>query len=243
MSDSVKSTLPNLKDIPIDAIVFDMDNTLFDLIKAKQMACREVAKYIGKKDGKKLFNIFLEEEDSFEDVNCIAKYLKRRNLFKKGTYEKCRCIYECEKLRHLQVYEGVHKTLRKLRIYNLKLGVVSDATKKNVYSRLSWTNLNQYFFTTVSKERTGKTKPSLKPIISTLKDLDANPRKSVLVGDSLRRDIVAGNKLGMITAHAEYGEYKRSISKKEVEPDFTLNKIYHLLNHIDKYSQNVSSHK
>ncbi|KXA95762.1 hypothetical protein AKJ37_06595 [candidate division MSBL1 archaeon SCGC-AAA259I09] len=206
---------------PIHAIVFDMDNTLFDLVKAKLNACRKVTGHVGINDGEELFEYFLRDEVGFEDVKNIADYLRDRGFFEETVYRDCREIYENEKLENLQVYDGVRETLSYLNSQGLRLGLVSDANRKNVQARLERTKLGKYFDTTVSRERTGKTKPEPEPVKSALNDLGVDPENAMMVGDSLRRDIAPGKGLGMVTAHAEYGD--RNLESEEgPESDFGL---------------------
>lgn len=216
----------------IRAIVFDMDNTLFDLVEAKREACRKVTEYIGINDGMELFNYFLREEVGFEDVNCIADYLRDRNKFEKSVFKDCQDIYETVKLENLELYNGVRETLENLKLKGLNLAIVSDANEKNVKSRLEHTGLDKFFHTTVSRDRTGRTKPEPHSIISALKDLEVNPEMAMIVGDSLDRDITPGKELGMITAHAKYGD-KNTLDKRNSKPDVTLEKISDLLSYLN----------
>lgn len=222
----------NGKERTIKAVIFDMDNTLFDLIKAKIEACRKVTEHVGINDGRELFKYFLREGVGFEDVECIADYLRDKNLFEDSIFQDCQNIYEKGKLNNLDLYNGVRETLKKLKVNGLKLAIVSDANERNVKSRLSHTGLDKFFHTTVSRDRTGKPKPNPESIISALEDLEVNPEYTMIVGDSIDRDITPGKKLGMITAHAKYGD-KNTLDSRRTEPDITLENITDLLNHVN----------
>lgn len=205
----------------IRAAVFDMDNTLFDLVETKTEACKKVTRYVGINDGSELFGYFLRDESGFEDVSCIAEYLQDKGFSEETVYRDCREIYENEKLENRQVYDGVRETLSYLNSQGLRLGLVSDANRRNVDARLKRTNLRGFFNTTVSRDRTGKTKPEPEPVKSALNDLGVDPENAMMVGDSLRRDIAPGKGLGMVTAHAEYGD--RNLESEEgPESDFGL---------------------
>jgi phosphoglycolate phosphatase-like HAD superfamily hydrolase len=51
-----------------------MDNTLFDFVAAKQHACREVARSLGRDDGEALFSCFLNSPHGFESHENIKDY-------------------------------------------------------------------------------------------------------------------------------------------------------------------------
>lgn len=220
--------LVNGEEKRVQAVVFDMDNTFFDLVGAKMDACRKVTEHVGINDGGELFDYFLRDGAGFEDVECIADYLRDREIFEEGLFRDCRSIYETEKLENLELYGGVRETLEKLRSSGLRLAVVSDASRENVETRLGHTGLEKFFHTTVSRDRTGRTKPEPDSIAMALKDLEVDPEKAVMVGDSLGRDIAPARKLGMITVHAEYGDRNFEDGNGSV-PDFSLEDIKDLI--------------
>ncbi|MDD1716568.1 MAG: hypothetical protein LUQ01_06185, partial [Methanolinea sp.] len=50
---------------PVRAVLFDMDNTLFDLVAAKQEACRAVVASLPRGRGEELFEYFLRPSRGF----------------------------------------------------------------------------------------------------------------------------------------------------------------------------------
>ncbi|HMA05982.1 MAG TPA: hypothetical protein VKO45_08670, partial [Methanomicrobiales archaeon] len=62
------------RDRRITAIIFDMDNTLFDFVAAKQHACQEVAKFLGRDDWEALFSCFIDSKHGFESHENIKDY-------------------------------------------------------------------------------------------------------------------------------------------------------------------------
>lgn len=208
----------------IEAVVFDMDNTFFDFVEAKLNACNKVTDFIGKKNGEKLFDYFLRDEVGFEDVKSIEDYLKDEGKYERDVYEKCCKIYEGTKLESLQLYEGVEETLRDLKSHGLKLAVVTNAGRENLSLRLDKTGLSPFFETTVSRDCTGKAKPEPEPILSALENIEVEPEKALMVGDSIQRDIFPAKKLGMMTAYAEYGD-RNTEEYNCIEPDLILKDI------------------
>ncbi|KXA99033.1 hypothetical protein AKJ40_04135 [candidate division MSBL1 archaeon SCGC-AAA259M10] len=208
----------------IEAVIFDMDNTFFDFIQAKIIACEKVTERIGRNDGQELLNYFLRDDVNFEDVECIADYLKDRDSYDEEIFQECCKIYEDIKLNTIELYDGVEETLEDLKNMGLKLAVVSNAGKEHVKSRLNKTGLTRFFETVVSRDETKKAKPDPEPILSALNVLGVSPKKALMVGDSIQRDIKPGEKLGMVTAYAQYGD-RNSESEEHVEPDIRLSNI------------------
>ncbi len=212
----------------IEAIIFDMDNTLFDLVEAKKKACEKIVKYLERNDADELYDYFLREGVNYENPENISNYLDDRNIQDRDIHEKCQEIYEKEKLENISPYENVEKTLEELKDSELKLAIVSGANQKNVEARLKKAGLYSYFDFIVSRDETGKAKPDPKSLLKTLKKLNVNPPKSLIVGDSKKRDIKPGKEIGMITAHAEYGD-KNFSEKVEKEANISLDKISNLV--------------
>ena len=55
----------------IQAVLFDMDNTLFDFLEAKLIACRRIVAHLGAGDAESLLQYFLRETAGFEDLENI----------------------------------------------------------------------------------------------------------------------------------------------------------------------------
>ena len=106
---------------PVSTLLFDMDNTLFDLVGAQIASCHEIVQFLGYTDGEELFSYFLRPVHGFESHAHIRQYMEDRNIPVDGIYEKACRIYESEKLRHISPYDGVTETLRLLRERALKI--------------------------------------------------------------------------------------------------------------------------
>ncbi|WP_445476150.1 hypothetical protein ACT9XH_05390 [Methanococcoides methylutens] len=52
----------------IKAVLFDMDNTLFDFLEAKLTACKKMVEYIGAGDPEAMLGYFLRGTPGFEDL-------------------------------------------------------------------------------------------------------------------------------------------------------------------------------
>mgnify|MGYP000060326086 CR=1 FL=1 len=190
----------------ISSLIFDMDNTLFDLVGAKMRACGRVASHCRNGSADELFSYFLRRPGGFEDPVNIRDYLMHHGCFSEDVYQECTGIYREEKLRDLAPYPGVVATLRLLTDNGFRMALVTDAHLPETRARLKRTGLSGFFNPVVTFEVTRSHKPSTLPFLSALMQMNARARETLLVGDSPVRDIAPGVVLGMTTVYARYGD-------------------------------------
>ncbi|MCK9307465.1 MAG: HAD family hydrolase [Methanoculleus sp.] len=215
----------------IEAVLCDMDNTLFDLVGAKREACRCVVDYLGTGDPETLFSQFLRGIHGFEDYANIRDYLEDLGVYEPETFEVCCRTYEDVKLDRVTAYPGVEETLRCLADAGIGLAVATDAESFQARRRLEKTGLIDHFEVVVTPEISGRRKPEPDSLLYALRQLDTAPAKAMMVGDSLVRDIAPGRQLGMVTAFAAYGDWRRS-SVADVEADIILAEFAELPGHV-----------
>lgn len=189
----------------IKAVIFDLDDTLVDFIPAKLKACEEVVKLAQRGSAEELLNYFLRGKHGFENHENIADFLRDHGVFSQELFLQCCEVYEKTKLERIRIYPGIEEVLKKLKELGFKLAVVTDAENGKAVSRLRKFNLEHYFDAIVSADMSGKRKPEPDSILLALKKLGVRVEEAVLVGDSIRRDITAGKRIGMKTIFASYG--------------------------------------
>jgi putative hydrolase of the HAD superfamily len=194
------------REVEFKAVIFDMDNTLFDFVEAKLVACKATVDCIQRDDDLELLEYFLKDRKNIENLNNIAEYLHDRKLYTQKVFDECCEVYYNTKMENIIEYTGVTQTLQAIVEAGMKSAVVTDADMKNANARLKKTKLMKYFEVVVAYDIVGKLKPEPDSILFALDKLDLEPTETVLVGDSLDRDITPGNKLGMVTVYASYGD-------------------------------------
>jgi putative hydrolase of the HAD superfamily len=220
----------------ITKLLFDMDNTLFDLVSAQISACHGVAKYLGNDDGNALFEYFLRPVRGFESHENILDYMIHCSLSPEGMYKEACRIYEKEKLRYITPYPGVRETLEVLRGCGYPMGIVTDAHSKDATLRLEKVGLLPFFCGMVSYDMVGVKKPAPDPFLFALEMMKAKTHEVLLVGDSPRRDIEPCRLLGIRTVYARYGDrlsYDKSVSRA----DFTIDSMDELPGILDGFSE------
>jgi FMN phosphatase YigB (HAD superfamily) len=154
----------------IEAVVFDLDNTLVDFMLMKRKA---VAAGI-----RSMIDAGLTY--SFEEVNSVIdrvyneQGIEYQRVFNQVLQELDHAVdhkilaagivgYRKAREASLVPYPHVHMTLFTLARMGLKLGVVSDAPKLEAWLRLCSLNLHHIFDAVVTFEDTGERKPSPSP--------------------------------------------------------------------------------
>lgn len=183
-----------------------MDNTLFDLVGAKNEACRSVVRHFGRDDWEDLFAYFMRPHYGFEDWRNIRDYLVDRNIFTPADYHLCCSMYESVKLGSIRVYPGISDLLGNLKSMGIPLALVTDADMGHARSRLGISELSGHFNHMVTYEMTGRKKPDHAPFILALKKLGLSADQTVMVGDSPVRDLAPAREIGMHTVYARYGD-------------------------------------
>lgn len=106
----------------------------------------------------------------------------------------------------------------------MKLAVLTDAHRDNALLRLEKLGLASYFDHIITTEMTGAKKPALEPFLLALQLLGTTAEETLLIGDSIRRDIAPGKRLGMLTAYARYGDRNVRVPL-QCTPDLVLNSV------------------
>src|SRR5512147_1131782 len=92
----LRAGLPGTGRKPIRALLFDMDNTLFDLVGAQMTACNAVTRSLGVDEPDLLFPYFLRPARGFESHENILDFMQDRGIPHDGAYDRARRIYEEE---------------------------------------------------------------------------------------------------------------------------------------------------
>lgn len=213
---------------PVRAFLFDMDNTLFDLVGAQAAACREVARHLGYDDGNELFSYFLSGTHGFESTENIRQYMADKSIPADGLFEDACRIYADEKLRQIVPYPGVEETVKAVRELGLPMLIVTDAEAPDARLRLDKSGLTRYFDRTISFDLVKEKKPAPAPFLAALDAAGTLPGETLFIGDSLRRDIAPCKKLGIRTVYARYGD-RFSGTRQEIEADYVIDRMDDLL--------------
>jgi putative hydrolase of the HAD superfamily len=211
---------------PVRALLFDMDNTLFDLVGAQMAACEAVARSLGIMEGNPLYPYFLRPVHGYESHENILDFMHERGIVP-GSCNSVLRTYEQEKIRAITPYPGVVDTLNRIQDQGLPMGIITDAHSRDAVRRLEKAGLLSFFSCMVTYDLVLVKKPAHEPFILALDMLKSNADEVLLIGDSPRRDIEPAKTLGIRTVYARYGD-RFSDDRSSVQADYTLNTMAEL---------------
>jgi putative hydrolase of the HAD superfamily len=206
---------------PVKCLLFDMDNTLFDLVGAQIAACQAVVQQLGHHDGERLFSYFLSPTYGFESYENIREYMCDKSIPVDCSFRLACQVYESVKLEHIHPYEGVAETLKSLGAQGYDMGIVTDAHSRDAILRLEKTRLLPFFRCMVTYDMVKVKKPAPEPFLFALEMMKAGTEEAILIGDSPRRDIEPGRNLGIRTVYARYGD-RFSDDRSGISADFVI---------------------
>lgn len=211
----------------VSTLLFDMDNTLFDLVEAQITSCHAVVRFLGHDDGDELFSYFLQPVHGFESHGNIRQYMEERRIPLDGTLDAACRVYESVKLKAIHPYPGVVETLQYLSEEGYPMCIVTDAHSRDATLRLEKTGMLPYFTSLVSFDLVQEKKPGPGPFLTALEMMQASPPDVLLIGDSIRRDIEPCTRLGIRTVYARYGD-RFSADRQDHGADYVIDSMNEL---------------
>ncbi len=197
----------------IQAVIFDLDNTLLDFMKMKEYAVKSAI------TGMKEAGLNIDDQTSYDRI--VEMYnehgWENQQIFDEFLEESIGYVdnkvlaagivsYRRAREANLQVYPNVNRTLTELIKMGIKLAVVSDAPSREAWMRLFYLNLHHIFDVVLTFDDTGARKPSPVPFELALEKLDCAAKNTLMVGDWPERDVKGAKQLGMKTIFARYGD-------------------------------------
>ena len=217
----------------IQAIIFDLDNTLLDFIKMKQFAVKAAITAMNEA------GLNVDEEKAYQDIIdlYVDKGWENQQVFDDYLNQTIGEVsnkilaagivaYRRAREATLLVYPNVNKTLIELIKMGIKLAVVSDAPSREAWMRLYYLNLHHLFDPVLTYDDTGVRKPSPKPFQMALDYLKVKPEEALMGGDWPERDVVGAKQIGMKTIFARYGDTFGTIDSGA---DWEINDIYEVV--------------
>jgi putative hydrolase of the HAD superfamily len=180
----------------IKAVFFDLDNTLTDFMRMKEMAVDAAIrgmvdaglKLAPEEARSKIYAVYEREGIEFQ---LVFDHFLKDELGEIDHKILAAAIVAYRRVREsaLVLYPHVQLTLVDLAKRGLKLAVVTDAPKTQAWLRLCHLNLHHIFDLVITYEDTLERKPSRAPFVAALAGLGLLPEEVIMVGDWPERDM------------------------------------------------------
>jgi putative hydrolase of the HAD superfamily len=227
----------------INAVIFDLDNTLVDFMAMKRQAVDAAIRAMVDA------GLMLSVDEAKERIDLIYKErgIEFQNVFDQLLYDVFNKVdykilsagiiaYRRAREAALVPYPHVYMTLMELLKRGIHLAVVSDAPAREAWLRLCYLNFHHIFHVVVTFEDTGERKPAPGPFRKALSRLNVAPQEALMVGDWAERDMVGAGNLGIKTVFARYGD---TFGTVETHADYEINDVKDLLAILDRENRGI----
>ncbi|HJJ38734.1 MAG TPA: HAD family hydrolase [Methanocorpusculum sp.] len=204
---------------PYKAVLFDMDNTLFDFYSCMRAGCEAAVSVLSCGTPEELYSYYFRGRHSIEDHMNLQDFMNAHECFSVPLYFKTVAAFDAAKLNALVPYAGIREVLSVLKENKYLLGLITDAYTYAADERLKKTGLADFFDARVGYDTTGYKKPHHAPFECALDLLNCTPDEAVYVGDSVRRDIEPATAVGMTAIHARYGDVHENFYQPKLAVD------------------------
>jgi len=208
-----------------DAVLFDLDNTLFDVEQYMIGAFADVAAYLATEhdvDREQvqvdLLNLWRTETSMYPHL--FDDIIGDRSL--NADVEKVVTVFNDHEPT-LDPYDGVPKLIDRLQNSEYTLGVITDGTAYRQRRKLDELELRAAFETVVLTAEVGEAKPSPLPFQEAARRLGLTTDRCVYVGDNPQIDFSGAKDVGMTTIRLRCGEFRSVPSDSNV--DMTVHDI------------------
>ena len=200
----------------IKAIIFDLDNTLYDYDSCNAIAEKKLFKEIS-------LDFEIPEEKIPELYQCVKNHVKmaignevaashNRLLYMQDICEKLGRnpllyamkfydVYWNAMLDNMKLFDYVEPLIEEARKRGIKIGILTDLTAHIQYRKIIKLGLAEKIDYLVTSEEAGVEKPSEKIFLKMLGKMRVEPYEALMIGDSYEKDILGAKKVGMEVLH------------------------------------------
>jgi len=221
----------------IKAVLFDIDDTLFDTATLAKMARMNAVKA--------MMESGLSIHDIHKGYRLLLKIVEKHGANYDQHFDRLLEVLGCQrdpkiiaagivayhdtKLAYLKPDPDVIPTLIALRDRGCKIGIVSNGRSAKQWEKIIRLGLQHFFHTVAISEEVGFEKPDPKIFEVALKELGVKPEEAVYVGDTPETDVLGANASGLISVRLVKRKHKEPRLDKTMRPKVTIRKISELL--------------
>ncbi|MCD8083696.1 MAG: HAD-IA family hydrolase [Clostridiales bacterium] len=181
--------------VGLKAILFDLDDTLYGEKEYVRSGYRVVAAILSQVEDceEKLWSAFEEGKSAFDEV------LKNEGIYTDELKQKCLRTYRFQQP-DIHLYAGVAEMLVQLRAAGYKLGIITDGRPEGQRAKIEALGLGEYIDHIIITDELGGIeyrKPNDTAFRMMKEKLDVEFPEICYVGDNIKKDFMAPEKLGM----------------------------------------------
>ena len=242
---------------PIKLVGFDLDDCLFDSTGLSQRARIkgiDAMISLGLKIERQKALILIQEIVAEYGSNSSKHYdyfIRRLNQYENYAIsfnEQVRYItaavmaYHGQKIKHIQLYDDVLKSLEKLKKSSIKTAIITDGIPIKQYEKILRLGIDDLIDLVVISDEIGIRKPNPELYSYCLKKFKVKGHETIYVGDNIYKDIIPANfnKIHSVYIHRG-GKYDTNVTgetiSEENKPDHEISRLDELFNIINDINQ------
>ncbi len=227
------------------AVLFDLDNTLYDYEKTHKKALNSVFEILKKHiniSKKSFFELYKISRVEINRELAGSASSHNRTLYFQRLIEKTHNTVEPDLilklydsywntfLKHMSLKKDVISTFKILKKNNIKIAIVTDLTTNIQLKKLSKLKLTNFVDVLVTSEEAGSEKPNPIMFLLTLNKLNLLPSEALMVGDNIVNDIEGGNAVGLDTVLVLNNNSKFNLPDEDYKkPNYVIKNIREIL--------------
>ncbi len=217
----------------IKAIIFDLDDTLYDCTgllvdAARRRAARALVRLGLPCTVKEAYELQVDLAEKhgpkFPVLEEIARMYRKGPDFAKKVYK----AYNQSKVENISLFPDVPETLKQLRADGYALYLITSGVYERQQHKIEMLEIGPYFDDIVIDDHErGSTFEAC--FMELIRKHGLAPKETMTVGDRVHSEIRIGNFLGMTTVQMVHGRFQTLLPESNLEePDFRIHKISEL---------------
>lgn len=180
-------------------VLFDLDDTLYSEKDYVRSGYREISEHFGNIENMadKLWTAFEKGEKAIDSV------LVKEGLYTPETAFYCLSIYR-EHCPKIAIYPDALNLICSLKAQGIRLGLITDGRPEGQRAKIKALDIEQYFEKLIITDELGGAqfrKPDTKAFEEMQRYFDIPFCSMVYVGDNIKKDFIAPDKLGMSSVY------------------------------------------
>ena len=203
--------------VPLEAVLFDLDDTLHDDTATYHGAASRVAQDVARASGivaQRLLDAYVKQSERFwstlDTATLSVKLVDLRTtmwhaaLVETGLDDaalasRCADAYHAYRRDLLELWPGARELLRRLRADGYKLALITNGFSETHRDKLTILQLDGAFDEVFIADEVGMVKPDPRLFRLAAQRLGVAPEACAMVGDRFDRDVRGGASVGMFT--------------------------------------------